>query len=201
MKTFLKTLAASAIGLGLALLALTAPAAHAQSFNVTNVISATNQIAGFPTNVAPSSVLGQGTGGPVRVDNNEFALLSCQMFVCTNVGGGSPTTNNLVLTILRSGSSSPPGVFTGTNLFTTNVTNILTTGWETWSNTTAYGSQITIPLSTTFGFINWSTNLPQQFVSGANWLGIGSIMPNATNFFATNFVVSLNKKIIPIRYP
>ena len=89
----------------------------------------------------------------------------------------------------------------GTNLFTTNVTNIIVQPWETYSNTVPALSQITIPVTTTFGTLTWSTNLPQAYVSGANWLGIGQIYVNATNFFATNFAVTLSKKIIPIRYP
>ena len=92
---------------------------------------------------------------------------------------------------------------TGTNLYTANNTSFLATAWETWSNTVSPFSQILVPLNLTTGYFAWFTNLPQAYVSGAKWLGIGQLSLLASNQteFITNFDVGIAKKIIPIRYP
>jgi hypothetical protein len=198
------------LGLGLLCLMLLGSEAQAQpvSFNTTNVLcgpgfgNGSQVIAGFPTNTLSASTgFGQGTGGTISVANNDFVLLCVRAYICTNVGGGTPTTNNLQLTLIRSASGNPPGVQTGTNCFTANGTNVQSSDWESWSNVVPYFAAITVPLNVSTGYVCWQTNLTREFIGGANWLGIGNITLEATNAFLTNLNIGVAKKILPIRYP
>ena len=176
-----------------AMIALASLPALADSFNCTNCIGPTNAITGWPTNAVSTNGLGQGTGGAISLVNQEWAGFYFQGYVPTNVG----TAGNIVVTLLRSWASNPPGVSYGTNIFTSS--NVLNTSdWETWSNTVPF--TLSIPINTT-NYIAWHTNLDRWVLGGANWVGIGVITNSATNSFITNVVMGLNKKIIPIRYP
>jgi hypothetical protein len=201
--------------LGVALLAcLPSRQASAQtSFNLTNVLAGSGfgqppvLITGWPTNqVSATTGLPQGTGGPINVKNYDWATFYFSALICTNVGGGTPTTNNVQVSLIRSVAGNPPAVAYGSNPLglgtgtgTGAITNLQASDWETYSNITP-PLTLTIPISGT-GAVTWLTNLNEYFIGPVSWVGVRSIQLDATNAFLTNVVCGLNTKIVPIRYP
>jgi hypothetical protein len=172
--------------------------ADARYFNCTNCLSSNNVVFGYPTNVVTTNGVGQGTGGALSLANVNSAAFFFQGFVLTN-GLGSDTS--LHVWLVRSWAGNPPGVQYGSNALTTCVgTSLLYTDWETWSNSSALA--LTIPVNyTKTNWITWGTNLDNNWLGGANWLGIACISNAATFSFMTNVQMGVNEKIIPIRYP
>jgi hypothetical protein len=177
--------------------------APAQSFNCTNVLTGTNVtggvsiVSGWPTNAA-----GYGTGGPVGVANQAWVGLSVQGFVATNTFADGNHPSSIIIQLIRSMSANPPAITYGTNALTGIANpNLLYSDWETWSNTAPIAA-VTVPVASGWiGYLNWSTNLTEPFIGGANWLGVASIQTTSSNLYIGSFKVSLSKKIIPIRFP
>jgi len=180
------------LALGAGLLLAAAVPGRADNFNITNTL-APGTVSGFPTNVVAAGGVGQGTGGPIGMQNNGLAgFWFTGLPVLTNGGAASVT-----ITLLRSQAVAPPQVTYGTNAWSNNGTVLLASDWETFSNQPV-PLVLTIPVTGT-NAINWQTNLPEMLVYGANWLGVGSVTVAGATL--TNCACGLAKKIIPTRWP
>lgn len=153
------------------------PADAAQPFNNTNVIAASTTITSWPTNTIGTNNLPVLTGGCIGLQNQRSAMLVVQ---------GIPLLTNattFTITLVRSGADGPPQATATRNDFDTSA-----------------------PISASFTLQNstapfcWSTNLDTSAIGDANWVGIYSMTPGSGSG-VSNFVVSLNKKIMTIRYP
>jgi len=193
------------IGLAAGLALCAGTVAFADSFNTTNTLNcastasaAQGVITGWPTNTAATNGIGTGTGTALSLANCDFATFwwKGDVFDITN---GTITAGAVTVQLIRSAGPNPPAVTYGTNLFSGNTTNLLTTDWETWSNS-APPLTLTIPINTT-NHVTWITNLTSSWIGGASWVGVASITNSGVTYFVTNMDLGLSHKILPIRYP
>lgn len=181
----------------LALLAL--PAAAGQTFNVTNNIAASTTVTAWPTNALTTNLvvttttyttngstittntygyyMGKSTGKYVGVQNQRSALLAVQ---CVPLVTNATTFS---LTLVRSSADAPPTVSATQN------------DWDT-----VHQATFTFLTQNTTSAVCYQTNLADTFVGDANWLGVYSMTPG-TGSGVTNLTISINGKILPIRYP
>lgn len=154
--------------LSVALLALALPAT-ADLFNCTNTFNNAVSIVSWPTNSVGTNGIGALTGGPINLQWNDTAGFSYAGYV-TAAAGWSNQTGAIQFTMLRSWSDTAP-------LVTTNRCD-----WETNSFFCIY-----IPI-TGPGLITYGTNLTQEVIGRANWLGIYAITNSCAFLSVTNRV-------------
>jgi hypothetical protein len=164
----------------------------AESFNMTNSLNAAVGCVSWPTNTPGTNGIGALTGGPISVENQEWAgfYFSCQSTTNTNT--------TVTLSLVRSVAASPPVVTFGTNGAMTR------NDWESPSNAVPLTPiLLTFTVSGTNPF-TWFTNLDRAQIGGARWVGIYAATNNQAAIngsVLTNVEAGLYKKIIPIRYP
>jgi hypothetical protein len=190
-KTKLKLFAGLILGLALVVGIMAPVKSQAESFpSLTNNMTSTASVVGWPTNSTGTNGLGFLTGSWIDVRNVNQADLWVQWTSVTN-------SSNFpwVITFTRSWADSPPVVSTDTN----GVPNMTT--FEMLP-------MFSITTTTNLGFVQtnnvqtWRTNLNESFLSGANYIGIYTIT-NLSAFanYYTNVQVGISKKILPIRFP
>lgn len=164
---------------------LALPAIAGVSFNTTNIIAANTTITSYPTNGLAATLTtnvfasvtnigypGILTGGKIGIQNYKEASISVQ-----GVAGGNTVIG---VTLVRSCAESP-------------VITSIENDWDT-----ILQPQFNVTVTGTSPF-NWQTNLDMYSLAGANWIGVYTVTNGANA--VSNLTVSLNGKIIPIRYP
>jgi hypothetical protein len=168
------------------LFAVAVSKAKADSFNVTNRLDGGVAMVGYPTNSIGTNV----TGGPVSVINQSDtgAGLNFQGQIASGSNG------TVTVTLVRSQTANPPTTATAT------AGALSYNDWETTpSLTVTFGTPLGLYPT---NWVNWQTNLQKEWLAPANWIGVYSITNATTNtMIMTNLSITVNKKIIPIRYP
>ena len=164
--------------LGLALIGLSAaltPPAHADSFQVTNIVNVSVSIVADPTNA--NNIL---TGSAIPVPN--------QKELGFYIKGYNANANASALTVkmIRAGGPGYP------------VINSTNRDWETAS---AAALTITATTPAAVGPWYWYTNLNADIIGSAAYVGVLSVTNATASASFTNAEFGLVKKIIPIRYP
>ena len=108
--------------------------------------------------------------------------------VATAEAGYSNQTGYLTFTLVRSWNDTPPSTVTTTS-----------NPWETTPGNTGLVLQVPI---TAAGPITWGTNLSQEVIGRANWIGIYAVTNTTQYFLMTNATTAgprLNLKVNGVR--
>lgn len=202
-------IAIGALAIGIAVLGAVPPSAwasvYSQNLGITNWLSGTNQIIGYPTNsVNPTNGVPMNNGHAVRVDNvDSYGLTLTGFFVTSNQVAG----NVLSFMLVGSTISGQPAVTLGTNVFTANGTNMV--GCDFISTNQLLGP-IFVPLPLAYtNWFNWSTNISSfanvSWLPQASWIGVyaisntisGGALGAAQGSFMSNVTLSVQYKLKP----
>ena len=190
------------LAVGAALLCTTlAPVAYGSGaltfFQITNCLEGTNAITSFPTNSAGTNGMFQQTGRQIYIGNVRDFGLNLQGFLLNT---NSANTSFVTFMICWSMAGGPPQVSYGTNVYTGNVTNLLTSDWSATNNL----FQLTVPLPPAYtNWFNWQTNITANGILGnlvqnANWIGVYQISNNVpVGDVFTNTALGVLTKLIP----
>lgn len=162
----------------IALLGAFAMQARSQSFQITNRLT-TGIVIGRTIPVNPAGI---EQGSSVEVKNNEW--------VGIYFTGHSGVTNTTVDVSFVRGYGDSPAPY----IYDAGTTNII---GQTWESASVMTWRATIATTGAFGAF---TNLPADWVRGANYIGILTITNNAGSTLS-NTVMGVTKKIIPTRWP
>jgi hypothetical protein len=172
---------------GCVLLAGMCISAQAENFDVTNAIY-NSEIVSWPTNAVGTNGLGQLTGGAIGVANYRQAGLEIQGLWLGTTGYSNQSGSGLRLVLVRSAKDSPPGIGVNTNW---------ATAYNDWE--TSQWLDLLMPFVNTNVPTSLITNLSETWLSPANWIGVYMASNGTQCTMITNPVVTLNKKVIPMR--
>lgn len=172
------------------ILAIAVPCfAQPQSFLATNKLASGVDLQSYPTNASLIGVNGWKTGQPIDVLNHPQVGLYVRGL---NLSGSNGT---ITVSLIRAIDPVPVVVLDSNNKIATN----------SWENGQGQNFDIIMSTPINAGYTNyffWTTNLPENWVRPARWIGVYNITNNTTNsLILTNFDVGLFKKVPFFRQP
>lgn len=197
---FFKKFTLAVAGLALAALCFTQDASalgYSTSFGITNCLQGTNQITTWPTNsVNGTNGLPLNTGHVVSIGNYDHFGLNFQGYL---INTNAANTSFITFMLTGSMANNSPTLTFGTNVYSQNLTNILTSDFSATNNLLL----VTIPLPPLYtNYFNWQTNITtgiaSSYFADANYIGVYQISNNVpVGDVLTNTALYLNTKLLP----